>query len=64
MSPLGRKVIPPKPAAGPEWIRDPSIKGMYRHRDPPFYTRFAPDAWEQAAATLEDNAKAKQCSYT
>ena len=49
--------IKPKPAEPPpEWTRT-ARKGFWRHRDPPHRLRFDPDAWEQAAATLEDNAR-------
>jgi len=48
----------------PEWVRDPKRKGLYRHRDPPHFMRYDPDAWEQAAATFEDDERtaAKQAA--
>lgn len=59
MSALGKKVVPPKPDPEPEWTRclEKSKRGFWRHRDPPHHLRYDPDAWEQAAATLEDSTR-------
>jgi hypothetical protein len=59
MSGLGKKVVPPPPPEKPEWSRclEKSKRGFWRHRDPPHHLRYDPDAWEQAAATLEDAAR-------
>ena len=56
MSTLGKKVVPPV-VEKPEWAPIRDKRGFFQHRDPPHRLRYAPDAWEQAAATLEDNAK-------
>lgn len=56
---LGKKITPPKPDPAPEWTRclERGRKGFWQHRDPPHRLRFDPDAWEQAAAHLEANAR-------
>jgi hypothetical protein len=59
MEHLGRRIEPKKPDPAPEWKRDPKVKGLYRHRDPPHRMRYDPDAWEQAAAHLEHMTKGK-----
>jgi len=53
---LGPAIKPKPPAPKPEWTRA-ERRGFWRHRDPPHRLRYDPDAWEQAAATLEDNAR-------
>jgi hypothetical protein len=56
VKPLGPAVVP-KVEEKPEWTRVPDRKGFWTHRDPPHRLRYDPDAWEQAAATLEANAR-------
>lgn len=60
MSPLGKKIVaPPKKDERPEWSRVSGARlGTWRHRDPPHRIKFEPTAGEQAAASLEDAARA------